>query len=77
MEMNLAVAQVPKTALVTQFHALQLYPDRVKAVCVLNEQVTSDILSISVSRLSSMIPTTERTAPWWVSAMIRSRQGLG
>jgi len=34
--------KVPKTAHITQFHVLQLYPDRVRAVCLLNEQVVFD-----------------------------------
>jgi len=34
--------KVPKTAHVTQFHVLQLFADRVRAVCTLNEQVVFD-----------------------------------
>ena len=30
---------VPKTAHITQFHVMQLFPDRIRAVCILNEQV--------------------------------------
>lgn len=33
---------VPKNALVTEFHAMFLYADRVKGVCLLNEQVVFD-----------------------------------
>ena len=32
---------VPKTAHITQFHVMQLFPDRIRAVCILNEQVTN------------------------------------
>ena len=31
--------QIPKTAHITQFHVVQLFPDRIRAVCTLNEQV--------------------------------------
>ena len=32
----------PKVALITEFHALMLYKDRLKAVCLLNEQSVFD-----------------------------------
>lgn len=34
--------KVPRSALITQFHVLQLHSDRVTAVCILNEQVVFD-----------------------------------
>jgi len=34
--------EVPKTAHITQFHVVQLFPDRIRAVCTLNEQVVFD-----------------------------------
>ena len=32
---------IPKTAFITQFHALMLFKDRVKGVCLLNKRAVS------------------------------------
>ena len=61
---------VPKTAHITQFHVMQLFPDRIRAVCILNEQVLESDGMIKYygffPRWYLTMSTTGPMVGWWV-----------
>ena len=60
--------EIPKTAFINQFHAVMVFKDRVKGVCLPKER------SVSVCDVVIMVPAMESCLSWHIT---RSRTSTG